>query len=86
MPDSKQDSRPGNGSRRNPAVNVHQRSKPEVIAEAIRVAHDIEVRARAVESSPHPKLALEQLEAELDFACHLARDVRRLIGEQVETR
>ena len=66
-------------SRRTKALHV--RTKSEVIAEAIRIGNEIGVRARAVETSPHQVLALEQLEADLDFACHLARDVRRLITE-----
>jgi hypothetical protein len=58
------------------------KSKTEVVKEAVRLGHELGVRAHAVETSPHPLLALEQLEAELDFACHLCRDVRRLIEEQ----
>lgn len=61
---------------------LKNRSKSEVVAEARRLGHDISVRAQAVESSPHPILALEQLEAELEYACHLVRDVRRLIACQ----
>lgn len=60
----------------------HVKNKREVVQEAIRLAHELDVRAHAVETSPHPLLALEQLEAELDLACHLCRDVRRLIEEQ----
>jgi len=63
---------------------VHTRTKTEVLEEAARLAHEIGVRAKAVESSPHPVLALEQLEAELEIACHLARDVRRIVKEHVE--
>lgn len=75
MPDSKRISKPD-------GKVVHARTKAEVIAEASRLGHEIAVKAKAIESSPHPVLALEQLEAELDFACHLARDVQRLISEQ----
>ena len=62
---------------------VHIRTRKEVIEEAVRLGHDLQVRAHAIDSSPHPLLALEQLEAELDYACHLARDVQRLIREHV---
>ena len=57
------------------------KSKAEVIHDALRIGHDLGVRAHALATSPHPLLALEQLEAELDSACHLVRDVRRLIEE-----
>ena len=60
----------------------HVKTKAEVIQEAVRLGHELGVRAQAVQTSPHPVLALEQLAAELDFACHLVRDVRRLIDEQ----
>ena len=59
----------------------HAKTKAEVIQDALRIGHNLGVKAHAVATSPHPVLALEQLEAELDFACHLCRDVRRLIEE-----
>jgi hypothetical protein len=74
MPESKRASRPEGRA-------MHVKTKPEVLEEAARLAHEIAVKAKAIEGSPHPVLALEQLEAELEFACHLARDVRRLITE-----
>jgi hypothetical protein len=88
MPDSKReqkhDSRNGAPSSNGGGRMPNARGKREVIDEASRLAHEIGVRASAVLSSPHPLLALEQLEAELETACHLARDVRRLINDQVE--
>ncbi|HVY62343.1 MAG TPA: hypothetical protein VHF22_11855 [Planctomycetota bacterium] len=75
MPDSKRISK-------HDGKPIHIRTRAEVIAEAVRLGHDIGVKARAIESSQHPILALEQLQADLDFACHLARDVQRLISEQ----
>lgn len=57
------------------------KTKAEVLAEASRLAHDIGVKAKAIENSPHPLLALEQLEADLELAGHLARDARNLINE-----
>lgn len=67
-------------------IPVHLKSKREVIDEALRTGHEICVRAHAVETSLHPVLALEQLEAELECACHLARDIRRLIDEHANRR
>ena len=88
MPDSKRgdkhDPRGGAPAANGSGRHQHVRGKNEVIHEAVRLGHEIGIRASAVSTSPHPVLALEQLEAELETACHLARDVRRLINEQVE--
>jgi len=59
----------------------HQRTREQAAAEAERLGHELVERARAVleHSAPHPRLALEQLEAELELAAHLAHDVKRLL-------
>jgi hypothetical protein len=74
MPAAKTESRPS-------GRNAKPKTRAHVIAEATRLAHDIAVKAQAIESSPHPILALEQLEADLELAGHLARDARALINE-----
>ena len=63
----------------------HDRTREEVIAEAQRIGHEIIERARAAHDSPHPILALEQLEAELELAAHLGADVKRLLGKRAES-
>ena len=62
------------------------RSRDEVLAEVDRLGHELISRARAVKTSPHPHLALEQLEAELELASHVAADVRRLVAEPTHSR
>jgi hypothetical protein len=59
----------------------HQRTREEALAEAERIGHELIERARAAHASMHPHLALEQLEAELELAAHLALDVKRLLGK-----
>jgi hypothetical protein len=75
MPDSKRISK-------HDGKPVHVRTKAEVISEAARLGHEIMVRAQAIGSSPHPLLALKQLQADLEFAGHLARDVQVLTAAQ----
>jgi hypothetical protein len=60
----------------------HHRTRDQVIAEAERLGHELIERARALHdhTSPHPRLALEQLEAELELAAHLAIDVKNLLS------
>jgi hypothetical protein len=58
-----------------------QRTRDEILAEADRIGHELISRAKAVKTSPHPHLALEQLEAELEQAGHLAPDVKRIASE-----
>jgi hypothetical protein len=62
-------------------AHAHTRTRDEVLTEAERLGHELITRARAVKTSPHPHLALEQLEAELQVAAHVAADVKRLAAE-----
>jgi hypothetical protein len=62
----------------------HHRTKEQAAAEAEQLGHELIERARAIREhcSPHPHLALEQLEAELERAAHLAADVKLLLTKR----
>ncbi len=54
------------------------RTREELLAEVERIGHELVERARAVPASPHPRLAILQLAAELHVAGHLESEVRAL--------
>jgi hypothetical protein len=63
------------------AARSYYRTKEELIEEAERIGREIIERARAARTSPHGRLALDQLAAELHCAGHLEADAKRLARE-----